>query len=285
MKSNFDVIVIGSGIAGMTAAIYLKRANVSVAIIEENAPGGQLNRINKIDNYPGVIDIDGPTLAFNVFSQMQELNVPYIYGNVININVEGPNKIVTTNKDTYECKSIVIATGRKPIETGISNEKNLIGKGISYCAVCDGALYKDKVVGVYTNNDYGIEEALYLSKICKKVYVIGLKKEAINNIEFINGKITKINEVDEKLSSINIDEHNIKLDGLFIVLGSIPSTEFININKKDNYIIVDQKMNTNIEGVFACGDVIFKDLYQASTAVGDAATAANSAIKYLNKKD
>lgn len=284
MKSNFNVIVIGSGVAGMTAAIYLKRANMSVAIIESTAPGGQLNRINKLENYPGVIDVDGPTLAFNVFSQMQELSIPYIYGEVLSISDNGLKKVINTNKDSYECSAIIVASGRKPIETGIDNEKTLIGNGISYCCVCDGALYKDKIVGVYTNNEEGINEAKYLSKICKQVFVIGLNKENENNIEYIDGEIKEINEVDGNINSVTVNEKNIFIDGLFILLGSTPATDFIEIEKKEGYIIVDKNMSTKKEGIFACGDVTYKELYQVSTAVGDGATAANGAIRYLDTK-
>ena len=285
MKSNFDVLVIGAGIAGMTAAIYLKRANISVGIIEGNAPGGQLNRVNKIDNYPGVLNTDGPTLAFNVFSQMLELKIPYIYGNVLKVTSIDSKKIVLTDKEEIECKAIVIATGRKPIETGLDIEKKLIGNGISYCAICDGLLYKDKIVAVYTNNDYGIEEANYLSKICNKVYVIGINKNNADNIEYYDSKIEEINEIDGKISSIKLKDITLKLNGLFVILGSYPSSEFLEVEKKDNYILVDSNMKTSVDGIFACGDVIYKDLYQVSTAVGDGARAANSAIKYLNSGD
>ncbi len=284
MKSSFDVLIIGSGVSGMTAAIYLKRANISVAIIEKNAPGGQLNRVNKLDNYPGVSNIDGPSFAFSVFSQMQELEVPYIYGEVIRIENDGINKKVYTNKDNYECKSVIIASGRSPIETGLDNEKNLLGRGISYCAICDGNLYKNKDVCVYTNNQEGLEEAKYLSKICNKVYVVGLKNEDIDNIKFIDGTISEIKETDGKISSILVDDDYYDIEGLFVLLGSYPSTDFIDVEKKDGYIIVDNKMSSSIEGIFACGDSISKDLYQVSTAVGDGATVANSVIKYLNNR-
>ncbi|MDD2625536.1 MAG: FAD-dependent oxidoreductase [Tenericutes bacterium] len=284
MKSSFDVVVIGAGVAGMTAAIYLKRANISVAIIESTAPGGQLNRINNIDNYPGVLSIDGPSLAFNVFSQMQELNVPYIYGNVVKI-VKGKEYGIVTNKEEILCKSIIIATGRKPIETGLDIEKKLLGNGISYCSICDGNLYKDKIVAVYTNNEEGIEEAKYLSNICSKVYIVGVKGSNKNNIEYYDNKIDDIKEKDGRIESIILDNKNIKIDGLFVLLGSYPSTEFIDLKKHDDYIMVNQDMHTSEEGIYACGDVIFKGLYQVSTAVGEAATAANSAIKYINNRE
>lgn len=284
MKSSFDVIVIGSGVSGMTASIYLKRGNVNVAIIEDTAPGGQLNRVNKIDNYPGVIGIDGPSLAFNIFSQMQELNVPYIYGKVLKVIDNGSKKIVITDKEEYETKSVIIATGRKPIETGIDIEKKLIGSGISYCAICDGALYKDKDVCVYTNNDNGLSEAKYLSKICNKVYVVGMDLEDFDNIEFYNSKIDDIHESEGKLKSITINNLTLEVDALFVILGSYPSTDIIDVEKQNDYILVDKNMKTNIEGIFACGDVIYKSLYQVSNAVGEGAVAANSAISYLNER-
>ncbi len=284
MKSSFDVVVVGAGISGMTSAIYLKRANINVAIIESTAPGGQLNRVNNIDNYPGILSIDGPSLAFNVFSQMQELSVPYIYGKVIKINKEKDFTIVT-NKEEIRCKSIILATGRKPIETGLDIEKKLLGNGISYCSICDGNLYKDKVVGVYTNNEEGIEEAKYLSNICSKVYIVGIKGDNINNIEYYNNTIDSIKEKDGKIESILVNNNEIKIDGLFVLLGSYPSTDYIDLKKHDDYIVVNQHMETSEKGIYACGDATYKGLYQVSTAVGDGATAANSAIKYINNRE
>ena len=284
MKSSFDVIVIGSGVSGMTAAIYLKRGNINVGIIESTAPGGQLNRVNQIDNYPGVIDSDGPSLAFNIFSQMQELNVPYIYGEVLKVVDNGSTKIIVTNKEEIEAKAVIIATGRKPNETGLDIEKKLIGRGISYCAICDGALYKDKNVCVYTKDDDGLEEAKYLSKIANKVYVVGMSGENFNNIEFYDSNIDEIHELDNKLKSITTNNLTLEIDGLFVLLGSNPATELIDVEKKNEYILVDNNMKTNKEGIFACGDVLYKGLYQVSNAVGEGAVAANSAILYLNER-
>ncbi len=281
MKLDFDVLVIGAGPSGMTAAIYLKRANVSVGIIETNAPGGQLNRINNIDNYPGVLNSDGPTLAYNIFSQMQDLHVPYIYGKVIKINDDGVTKTVITEKEEIKCKSVIIASGRHPIETGLDIEKKLIGRGISYCAVCDGSLYKDRVIAVYTDNELGLEEAKYLSNIASKVYVIGLGNDNFDNIEFINSTIQQINDEDGKLKSIVCDGKTINIEGLFVILGSKPSSDYIEVSKINDYIVVDNNMNTSKEGIFACGDVVYKNLYQVSNAVGEGAVAAKSAISYI----
>lgn len=283
MKLGFDVLIIGAGAAGMTAAIYLKRANINVGIIEMTSPGGQLNRIKNLDNYPGVINIDGPTLAFNMFSQMHELKVPYIYGEVKEIIDNGINKIVITNKDEIETKAVIIATGRKLNEMGLNNEKKLIGNGISYCAICDGTLYKDKKVGVYTK-DKDNEEIEYLSKIAKTVYVVGTSGNNFNNVEFYDKDITNINELDNKIKSIELGDITLEIDGLFVLLGSKPSVDFIDLNSDNGYIIVDKDMKTNIDGIYAIGDVISKNLYQVSTAVGEGAIAANSVLTYLNER-
>jgi len=284
MKSSFDVLVIGSGASGMTAAIYLKRANINVGIIEKTSPGGQLNRIKSIDNYPGVINIDGPSLAFNMFSQMQELSVHYIYGEVVKIIDNGSTKTVITNREEIETKSIIIATGRKPNETGLEIEKKLIGSGISYCAICDGNLYKNKKVAVYTKDNHGLEEAKYLSNIASSVYVIGMDGTNFDNLEFYNSDIEEIHEFDNKIKSITVNNKKIDIDGLFVLLGSSPYTDFVDLNKEDGYILVDRTMKTSMDGIFASGDVVKKDLYQVSTAVGDGAVAAHSVIQYLNEE-
>ena len=169
---DFDVVIVGCGIAGMTSAIYLKRSNLNVCMIEKNAPGGQLNMINEINNYPGFESIDGPTLAFNVFNQIKKLEISYKYANALEIIDNIEYKTIKTDKEEITCKNVVIATGRRPRELGLQNEKRLLGKGISYCSICDGTLYKDKVVAVVGGGNSAIESALYLAEICQKVYLI-----------------------------------------------------------------------------------------------------------------
>jgi len=293
VKLNFDIVIVGAGISGMTAAIYLKRANISVAIVEDTAPGGQINRTNKIENYPGYIIIDGPTLAFNVFSQLQNLQVPYKYGKVLEVINNNEYKTIKTDKEEITCKSVIIATGRRPKELGLPNEKQLMGKGISWCAICDGALYKDLDVAVVGNDEKAIEEALYLSELCSKVTVISEKELETNhlkeNIEIIeNATIKSINGTD-KLESIDIASgnvvQNIKVNALFIVLGRIPSTEMLintGVELKDGYVVVDKDMKTNVEGIYACGDVISKSFYQITISIGEGATAALKAVKDLS---
>lgn len=294
---DFDVVIVGCGIAGMTSAIYLKRSNLNVCMIEKNAPGGQLNMINEINNYPGFESIDGPTLAFNVFNQIKKLEIPYKYANALEIIDNIEYKTIKTDKEEITCKNVVIATGRRPRELGLQNEKRLLGKGISYCSICDGTLYKDKVVAVVGGGNSAIESALYLSEICQKVYLIhrtesyraentlmdNIKEK--ENIELIkNAKITELKEKDDKLSSVIInDGKEIKCNGLFINVGNVPiPIKCKNLKLEENYIVVDNKMESNIEGIYACGDIIKKDVYQITTAISEGTIAAINIIKKFN---
>ena len=294
---DFDVVIVGCGIAGMTSAIYLKRSNLNVCMIEKNAPGGQLNMINEINNYPGFESIDGPTLAFNVFNQIKKLEIPYKYANALEIIDNIEYKMIKTDKEEITCKNVVIATGRRPRELGLQNEKRLLGKGVSYCSICDGTLYKDKVVAVVGGGNSAIESALYLAEICQKVYLIhrtesyraentlmdNIKEK--ENIELIkNAKITELKEKDDKLSSVIInDGKEIKCNGLFINVGNIPiPIKCKNLKLEENYIVVDNKMESNIEGIYACGDIIKKDVYQITTAISEGTIAAINIIKKFN---
>ena len=294
---DFDVVIVGCGIAGMTSAIYLKRSNLNVCMIEKNAPGGQLNMINEINNYPGFESIDGPTLAFNVFNQIKKLEISYKYANALEIIDNIEYKMIKTDKEEITCKNVVIATGRRPRELGLQNEKRLLGKGISYCSICDGTLYKDKVVAVVGGGNSAIESALYLAEICQKVYLIhrtesyraentlmdNIKEK--ENIELIkNAKITELKEKDDKLSSVIInDGKEIKCNGLFINVGNVPiPIKCKNLKLEENYIVVDNKMESNIEGIYACGDIIKKDVYQITTAISEGTIAAINIIKKFN---
>ena len=271
--SNFNTVVIGCGPAGMTAAIYLKRANIDVCIVEKNAPGGQLNMIHDIKNYPGFKSIDGPSLAFSMFSQMRELDIPYVYGTVTEIVDNGNEKIVRTNKDEIVCKNIVIATGRRPRELGLPNEKKLL------------------VVG---GGNTAFESVLYLASIAKKVYLVHRRDEfrgdeisldAIkkkDNVEIItNSKITRINESDNKISSVIInDDREIDCSCLFVCVGNVPiPIKCNNLETNNNYVIVDKYMETSVPGIYAAGDIIDKDVYQISTSVGEGTICAMSIIR------
>ncbi len=287
----YDAIVVGSGISGMSAAIYLKRANLDILIFESYIPGGQINNTSNVENYPGFTKVDGPTLVMNIHDQINAMNIPLKYEKVINVTKED-NFIVETNKEKYIAKNVVIATGRTPNKLGIEDE--FIGKGVSYCALCDGALYKDLEVVVVGGGNSAFEESLYLSKICKKVTILNrsenlratkiLQEEVFSkqNIEIIyNCSIDSINSENEKIVSVNTNKGIINCSGIFIYIGLTPNLDYLNIdvNKENNYIIVDNSMRTNIKGLYACGDVIKKDVYQIITAASEGAIAATSLIK------
>lgn len=287
----YDAIVVGSGISGMSAAIYLKRANLDILIFESYIPGGQINNTSNVENYPGFTKVDGPTLVMNIHNQINAMNIPLKYEKVINVTKED-NFIVETNKEKYIAKNVVIATGRTPNKLGI--EDKFIGKGVSYCALCDGALYKDLEVVVVGGGNSAFEESLYLSKICKKVTILNrsenlratkiLQEEVFSkqNIEIIyNCIIDSINSENEKIVSVNTNKGIINCSGIFIYIGLTPNLDYLNIdvNKENNYIIVDNSMRTNIKGLYACGDVIKKDVYQIITAASEGAIAATSLIK------
>lgn len=298
---NFDCVVIGAGIAGMTASLYLKRAGISVLLLEKSAPGGQVNRTPSIENYPGIIKIDGPTFAMTCFEQIMDIGVLYHYGTVTSIEDKGLIKIITTDMEQISTKTIILALGRSPRELHLPNEKSLTGRGVSWCALCDGPLFKNQEVAIVGGGNSALEEALYLSQICTKVTLINRSntlraeqilqdkiKEKSNIIIRYNTEVMKLNEDDNKLSSIVLKSknkvENYPISGLFLSIGYTPDTVFLekmNLKLKDNYIVVNEEMKTNIPGVFACGDVIFKDVYQISTAIGEAATASVSVIKYL----
>lgn len=296
----YDIIIIGAGPAGLTAALYAKRAEKKVLILEAKSYGGQIINSSNIENYPTQLHISGFDFATNLYNQIKNLDVEIKYEKVLEIT---KNKEVITDNNKYNAKSIIISTGCKNRKLNIENEDKFIGKGISYCATCDGAFYKGKDVAVVGGGNTAIEEALYLSNIVNKVYIIHRRNEfradkseidklnCKNNIEIIyNNKINKIIG-DKKLSEIEIINNDnkkstIKIDGLFIAIGRIPeNNSYINlINLDENgYIISNENCNTNIDGIFVAGDNRTKKLRQLVTATSDGAIAANEAIYYLKK--
>lgn len=288
VKSSFDCIIIGAGIAGLTAAIYLKRAGKNVVIIEKSMPGGQILKTNSIKNYPGFLEIDGFGLIRRVLDQINNLNIKIIKEEVLEIN----NLEVKTNKNTYQTKNIILATGRKPRILGLENEEELIGKGISFCASCDGNLYKNENVAVVGGGNTAFEDAIYLSNICKNVtlihrnnnyraeeYLIEELKQKANVTFAPNEKVEKLNTKDGFLESIETNNNTYKIKGLFVAIGQVPSIIKIDsLNQENGYIIVNEKMETNIKGIYACGDCIKKDVYQLTTAAAEGTIASFSII-------
>ena len=288
VKSSFDCIIIGAGIAGLTAAIYLKRAGKNVVIIEKSMPGGQILKTNSIKNYPGFLEIDGFGLIRRVLDQTNNLNIKIIKEEVLEIN----NLEVKTNKNTYQTKNIILATGRKPRILGLENEEELIGKGISFCASCDGNLYKNENVAVVGGGNTAFEDAIYLSNICKNVtlihrnnnyraeeYLIEELKQKTNVTFAPNEKVEKLNTKDGFLESIETNNNTYKIKGLVVAIGQVPSIIKIDsLNQETGYIIVNEKMETNIKGIYACGDCIKKDVYQLTTAAAEGTIASFSII-------
>lgn len=295
----YDIIIIGCGVAGMTAALYAKRANKKVLVLEKNNYGGKIINTIDIENYPGENHISGYDLATKLYNQITELGVEVKYEEVISISLGDSIKKIETKDNNYTSSAIIIATGSRTRKLNIELEDKFIGKGISYCATCDGSFYKDKDVCVVGGGNTALEEALYLSNIAKKVYLVHRRDKfrgdslLVNkviekdNIEIIyNGNITKL-KGEEKLESIIIDDGiEIKVDGLFIAIGYDPNNDiFKNIVELDEngYIISDELCHTNIDGIFVAGDNRSKSLRQLVTATSDGAIASTEAIKYLNK--
>ena len=293
MKSS-KVIILGSGISGMTASIYLKRGGITPIIIENNAPGGTLNIIPSIENYPGFNEISGPDLAVNIYNQTKKLGIEYIYRNIEKIDLK--NKII--DNDT-KFDYLIIATGRRARLLGLENEDKYLGRGISTCALCDGTFYKDKEVIVVGGSSSAISEALYLSNICKMVTIIHRgdsyraqkilidKLGSTKNIKQIfNANVIKYNIKNNKIIGVTLDNNKkIKAEGIFLGIGSIPNSDIFEVEKEDNYIIVDNEMKTNIDYVYAIGDVTKKKTYQLITASSDGIIAASSIIKREINKD
>lgn len=292
----YDVIIIGMGMAGITAGIYAKRAGHKVLMFEKKAPGGMLNQINKITNYPGFDEISGSDLAMNLFMQVKKLGIEFKNEEVLSVSLDGDIKSVTTKSGVYEAKKIVIATGRTPKYLGLDNEKDYLGKGLSTCAVCDGFLYRGLDVAVVGSGNSALQESVYLSGLCNKVYLLhrgiefkgddDLVEKVRNtpNIEIVDGvNISKINEENGKISSILLDNDKvINVSGVFIYIGFRPDTEIfkdfdlLNINGD---IVVDENKETKIDSVYAIGDCIKKDVYQLVTAASDGAIAITNMDK------
>lgn len=298
----YDIIIIGAGPAGMTAALYAKQARKNILVLEKEACGGQILKADKVKNYPGLKEISGFDFANNLYNQLTDLNIEIKFEEVIEINVKDGSKEVKTKKGNYISKSVIIAAGAKNRKLNLNNEDKLVGKGISYCTTCDGMFFKEKVGAVYGGGNSAIDGALYLSDICKKVYLIYRQKDFKINNENIN-KLKNTNNIEcifdtniidligeDKLQSIklkdNDKEYNLDVDGLFIEIGYIPVSEIckniINTDSK-GYIIANEDCTTNIEGIFAAGDIRIKDIRQLTTACSDGTIAALNACKYLNK--
>lgn len=297
----YDCVVVGAGPSGMSASIYLARANLNSLVIEKDVPGGQMIKASFVENYPGVSNITGPELAMNFYKQAKEAGVLFKFGEVLDIDVSEKIKKVILKNEVIYAKSIILALGRSPKTLGI--EKDLVSKGVSYCALCDGTLYKNKDVIVVGGGNSAVGEAIYLSSICKSVTIVNrsssfkaskvLVNKALNikNINILyNTNVIKFNEKEGILDSVVLDSdgvsNTLNVSACFIYIGYKPSTLFLkrlDILDEKGYIIVDQKFRTKYDLVYACGDVIEKDAYQIATSTGDGVSCAIDVINILNK--
>lgn len=305
---NYDVIVIGGGAAGMTAAIYAGRARLSTLLIEKTLMGGLATYTNEIENYPGFPEgTNGEELMKLFERQMKKFNVKTKLADVRQVDLNGDTKIVKTLRTDYHAKAVVIATGGKPRLTGAKGEeKFLFGRGISFCATCDAAYYTDKEVLVVGSGDAAIEEAIFLSRFAKKIYISVIHDEGIMDANKVAQEQAVKNEklhfiwntvVDEFVGEEHLEKVMlknvktgekipVKVDGCFLFIGYLPNTEIfrgmVDISDR-GYIITDENMQTNIPGVYAVGDVREKALRQVSTAVGDGAVAGYMAERYIEE--
>lgn len=301
----YDIVIIGAGPAGLTAAIYGRQARKNILILEKETYGGQILKADKVKNYPGFNEISGFEFANKLYNQAKDLNPDIKFEEAIEIKNYSGYKEVITNKNTYKTKAIIIATGAKSRKLGLNNEDKLIGKGISYCATCDGMFFKNKEVAITGGGNTAIDDALYLSNIVKKLYIIYRQKEfkidSINlsklkeksNVEFILNTNIKNIIGEDKLNGIIIEDNDtnekkqLNIDGLFIAIGHIPVSSIcknlIDIDNK-GYIIANEDCATNIDGIFAAGDIRIKNIRQLTTACSDGTTAVLNACKYLNTK-
>ncbi|WP_349626335.1 thioredoxin-disulfide reductase [Lactiplantibacillus plantarum] len=303
MAKSYDVIIIGAGPAGMTAALYASRANLSVLLLDRGIYGGQMNNTAAIENYPGFKSVLGPDLAKDMYESATQFGAEYAYGSVESVEDLGDVKIVTTDSDTFETKALVIGTGSEYRKLGVTGEDTYGGRGVSYCAVCDGAFFRNKHVVVVGGGDSAIEEGTYLTQLADKVTVIHrrdqlraqqiLQDRAFANpkMEFVwNSNVTEIIGDDKKVTGVKVsnnktgEDSEIAVDGVFIYVGINPITKpFSNlgITDENGWIETNDHMETKVSGIFAVGDVRKKDLRQVATAVGEGGTAGQGVYTYI----
>ncbi len=303
MAKKYDVIVIGAGPGGLTAGLYASRANLSVLILDRGIYGGQMNNTAEVENYPGFKSILGPDLAEKMYQGATQFGAEYAYGSVEKVEVNGDLKQVITDSETYEAPVVIIATGSQYRKLGVEGEAEYAGRGVSYCAVCDGAFFKDQPLAVIGGGDSAVEEGVYLAKLASNVNIIHRRdqlraQKILQERAFANDKIdytwdtvvTKINGDGQKVTSVSThnkktgEDGELKVNGVFIYVGVIPLSEpfkELGITDEQGWIKTDELMQTSLPGVYAIGDVRAKELRQITTAVGDGSIAGQQAFNYL----
>lgn len=302
MVKQYDIVIVGAGTAGLSAAIYAVRAGKSVIVLEATTHGGQIVNTPEVENYPGIQKISGFEFANNLYEQAKSLGAEVVYEKVIGIEVNGEEKIVHTTKEDYQAKAVILATGAKNRPLGLEHEKEWIGAGISYCATCDGMFYRGKDVAVAGGGNTALEDAIFLTNYCRKVYLIH-RRDAFRgeekllqtlkekpNVEFVlNANITRLIGEDG-VDGVEVEDKNthekrvLDVMGLFVAIGQMPeNSEFINVVDLDKggYIEAKEDCKTKTKGIFTAGDCRTKKVRQLATAASDGAIAALAACEYI----
>ncbi len=302
--TSVDVAIIGAGPAGMTAGIYASRAGMKALVFEGLVVGGQTGVIKTIDNYPGFAEgIGGFELAWAMKQHAERFGTQIVSERVVSADLQASPKIITTDAGTYAAQAVIIATGARSRKLGIPQEDELIGRGVSYCATCDGNFFKGKHAVVYGSGDAALEDALYLANICARVTLVSRKAafdaaaihvdavEAASNIETLMGHaVTALHEENGMLAALTLrdvktrETQRIDADALFVAIGNVPNSEVFagQLELSGEYVVAGEDCETNIAGVYAAGDVRTKKLRQVVTAVADGAVAAEAAAAYVS---
>lgn len=306
---EYDVVIIGAGPGGMTAAVYTVRAGLKTVMLEKAAPGGKMMSTWEVENYVGLGNVTGFEISEKMFNHTQELGVEYQYGDVTQVNDLGDYKeVVTASGEVYKTKAVIVGTGTVPRSTNAPGESRLSGRGVSWCAICDGAFFKNQDIMVIGGGNSAIEEAVYLTKMVNHITVVNIlptlqadkkaidQAKATGKMDFLLGYEVVSFNGDQNLETITIrnvetkEEQDIKVDGAFVFIGQVPTTDFVShlgITNKWGYIVTNPDMSTSVPGIYGIGDVIEKDLRQIVTAAADGSIAAVAVSKYveqLNKK-
>lgn len=306
-NKSYDVIIIGGGPGGYTAALYAARANLSTLVLEKMSPGGQMATTDIVENYPGFVEgINGLELGMQMKEGAERFGVKTKMAEVKSVDLESNPKLVHTRKATFEAKTVILATGAFPRELGLPNERELRGRGISYCATCDGAFYKGKTVVIVGGGNTAVADAIFLAKICEKVYLVHRRDELrasktymaalekTENIEFIwSSEVAEV-EADQFVTGVKVKSRKdgsireVACDGVFVAIGNIPNTELFKAQvelDEAGYVLADETTQTNIPGVYAVGDMRKKPLRQIVTAVADGAVASKFAEEYIDAQN
>lgn len=304
MDTQFDLIIVGQGPAGMTAAIYAKRAGLSVLIFENSAPGGKLVKTFEIDNWPGEPHVSGVDLALKMYNHTNELEIPAEYGTIVKIEGDIEKTLITDDGRHFSAKAVILATGTVENKMNIPGEESMTGKGVSFCAVCDGAFYKEKRVIVIGGGNSALEEGLYLTQFAKEVLII-IRRDVFRADQTVIDQVLAHPKIkilrkhvpvevvhDQivtglKVKNVETGELHVEAcDGIFPYIGATPSTSSVahyGVTDENGYLIVNEKMATRIPGLYGAGDVVAKPLRQIVTAVNDGAIAAQMAFHYIKE--